>query len=173
MARKKGFAVSETDAPYYTISLTDPYVQKELYEWLGVSKIETTQGAITENAAAAISAIESRLPGLRTPTLERPGVCPVCRIEFFWMKEPIDGPVKHGAVLFDKDSRPLLHIVNALLGCESSDTTLSKIALSHLGVPPGIFDSIQDELKENYQGKSYSLIVYQEEQGSWIWTMLQ
>lgn len=96
------------------------------------------------------------------------------RVEFIHRVSLIAGVDLDGAILFDQQDRPLLHLPNAQLGYHGSGPGHSKEVLKLIGVPSSIFDQVNSDVEDDRKrGKSYAIAVYLDRNGQWYWERLR
>ena len=62
----------------------------------------------------------------------------IARVEFIWNR----AANRRGAVFFDDKGVPLVHVVNALLGCQGAGSALSRQIMMEFGMDESVFDEI-------------------------------
>lgn len=110
-----------------------------------------------------------------------PIVHPVGRIELFgnWHDEALhDQLTDRGLMLFDVHHRPLIYVVNALIGYGGAGPLLTKAILSELAVPDQIFAEIQDEFHEVLSTNTHYYAVIQSTRNpsgllEWHWSRVR
>lgn len=94
------------------------------------------------------------------------------RVEFIRRWDTLRNQAElRGAVIFDQNDCPILHLPHALLGYGGAGAIHSQDVLRSLGVPASIFDEINravDGIRST--NNPYVIIVYINDDGNWAWT---
>ncbi len=119
---------------------TTPY--REVDAVYGCTDFEPAEALLT--AKGILQDITRLNAGRARPAIARP----ISRVEIFGddHTEEAQSRLQHrGLVLFDTRDKPVLHVLNALIGDRTEESSLSRDVLDEAGVPDWVFFEIQEE----------------------------
>lgn len=134
----------------------------------GVIEINTVYGSLWGTPGDNLAYLDALLRGLReqhrSSSMHHKLDLEFVRVEFVYRPNVSPHVGLMGAVLFDQNRQPTLHLYNAWLGDSSVNSHLSRDLLALLGAPAKLFEDINTDV---HPPEPYVIIVHKHADGTW------
>lgn len=134
----------------------------------GVVEVNTVYGSLWGTPGDNLAYLDALLRGLREQhhdsSMYRKLDLEFVRVEFVYRPNVSPHVGLMGAILFDQNRQPTLHLYNAWLGNDDANSRLSRDLLALLGAPAELFEDINADV---HPPEPYMVVVHKNTDDTW------